>query len=79
MTPTTEQVEAGATALANAVGGRRGMPRITNVLAMMPAEMADQFRQDAKAVMEVALAMIPPGWYVNRDGVLMPVEGEAHG
>ena len=68
MRATPEMIEAGATALANEVGGRRGVPRITNVLSAMPKDVADHFREDAKAVIEVALAMIPPGQFTDREG-----------
>ena len=48
-------IEEMAEALANAIAMRKGSPPIRNCLAMMPAEMADRFRDDARAVVPIVM------------------------
>lgn len=43
---------AGAAAIANARGGRRGMPAITNILDVLPQKLRDEVMEDAEAVLE---------------------------
>ncbi len=69
MQATAEMVEAGATALANASGARRGVPRISNVLSALPDTLAEQFRKDARDVLEATLPLIEPCTFTDKDGV----------
>lgn len=50
-----ELVELVAEALANQIAMRKGCPPISNCLALMPAEMAAVFRDDAQAAIAVVL------------------------
>lgn len=52
MKPTPEQIEQAAAAIANARGGRRGMPPISNVLEMLPANLVEEVTEDARAALE---------------------------
>ena len=58
MKPTQEQIELAAAAIANARGGRRGMPPISNVLEMLkgavPALHAEVM-EDAEAALKGVL------------------------
>lgn len=44
--------EAIAAAIANARGGRRGAPPISNILALLPANLREEVLDDADAVIE---------------------------
>lgn len=46
------RVTAAAAAIANARGGRHGMPPISNVLNMLPQTLVDEVMEDAKAALE---------------------------
>jgi hypothetical protein len=46
-----ERVERAAAAIANARGGRRGMPPIKNILAVLPQKLVDEVMDDARAVL----------------------------
>lgn len=47
MKPTPAQVDAAAEAILNARGMRRGVPKIINVLAFVPPQIAADAREDA--------------------------------
>lgn len=51
---TSDQVKRAAAAIANARGGRRGMPAITNVLDILPDNLLQEVREDARAALEAA-------------------------
>src|ERR1700755_2428287 len=56
MKPTQEQIEIAAAAIANARGGRRGMPPISNVLVMLKGvspTLHAEVMEDAEAALEV--------------------------
>jgi hypothetical protein len=55
--PTEAQVLAAAAAIANAIGARRGVPPITNILYMLPPHLKDECMGDARAALEAALAL----------------------
>lgn len=55
MKPTAEQIDLAAAAIANARGGRRGLPPISNVLDLLPANLVDEVREDARAALEAVL------------------------
>ena len=57
MIATQRKEEKVATALANARGGRRGMPPIENVLEMLPPKLLEEVMDDAKQVLKV---LYPP-------------------
>ena len=68
----TELVTVVAEALANAIAMRKGSPPIRNCLAMMPSEMAERFRDDARAAIPLALEYAAkiaenPGFIEARD------------
>jgi hypothetical protein len=52
--PTPDQIRAAAAAIANARGGRRGAPPISNVLDILPAKLREEVMEDAKAALEAA-------------------------
>lgn len=54
MKPMPEQIEAAATAIANARGGRRGMPPISNVLELLPEKLRTEVLEDAEAALTAA-------------------------
>lgn len=45
------QIEAAAAAIANARGGRRGVPPITNVLELLPEKLRREVMEDAEAAL----------------------------
>lgn len=47
----SERIDVAAAAIANARAGRRGAPPISNVLAILPANLVEEVREDAKAVL----------------------------
>lgn len=47
-------VEQAAAAIANARGGRRGMPAIANVLELLPPNLREEVLEDARAALEAA-------------------------
>lgn len=51
---TPDQVKRAAAAIANARGGRRGVPAITNVLDILPAHLLAEVTEDAQAALEAA-------------------------
>jgi hypothetical protein len=53
---TREMIEAAATAIANARGGRQGAPEIRNVLAILPQKLKDEVLEDAEAALTAALS-----------------------
>ncbi|MCF8533865.1 MAG: hypothetical protein K9G48_12735 [Reyranella sp.] len=53
-----DQVRAAAAAIANARGGRRGMPPIANILDVLPRNLVDEVIEDATAALEAA-AKVP--------------------
>lgn len=55
-TITSAMIEAAAAAIANARGGRRGVPEIVNILDMLPEKLRDEVPQDAEAALKAALA-----------------------
>ena len=55
-TITREMIEAAAAAIANARGGRRGAPPISNILAILPEKLLAEVREDAEAALKAALA-----------------------
>lgn len=55
-TITREMIEAAAAAIANARGGRRGVPEIVNILDMLPEKLRDEVLEDAEAALNAALA-----------------------
>lgn len=56
-------ITAGAAAIANTRGGRRGMPPITNILDVLPAKLRDEVTEDMKAVVE---AIDAAGYRIER-------------
>lgn len=56
MTPTQNQIELAAAAIANARGGRRGIPEITNILEMLPDNLVVEVMQDAEAALKAAFS-----------------------
>lgn len=55
MKPTEEQINLAAAAIANARGGRRGMPAISNVmelLEMLPGNLRQEVTEDAEAALD---------------------------
>lgn len=56
-------IELGAAAIANARGGRRGMPPISNVLAMLPPNLRAEVLDDMKAVVS---AIDAAGYRIER-------------
>lgn len=59
-TITPEMIEAAAAAIANARGGRRGAPPISNVLQILPGKLRDEVMEDAEAALRAALAVAEP-------------------
>ncbi|WP_342106349.1 hypothetical protein [Methylobacterium sp. SI9] len=55
-TITREMIEAAAAAIANARGGRRGVPEIVNILDMLPDSIRAEIVEDAEAALKAALA-----------------------
>jgi len=53
---TREMIEAAAAAIANARGGRRGVPEIVNILDMLPEKLRDEVLEDAEVALKAALA-----------------------
>lgn len=53
---TPAMIEAAAAAIANARGGRRGVPEIVNILDMLPEKLRDEVLEDAEAALKAALA-----------------------
>ncbi|CAA2366780.1 hypothetical protein [Xanthomonas phage Fontebon] len=51
---TPDQVKRAAAAIANARGGRRGVPAITNVLDILPPHLLAEVTEDAQAALEAA-------------------------
>lgn len=51
------RIEAAAAAIANARGGRRGMPPILNILEMLPEKLRDEVMEDAKDALAAADAV----------------------
>jgi hypothetical protein len=51
---TADQVARAAAAIANARGGRRGMPAFSNPLDILPANLLREVTQDARAALEAA-------------------------
>ena len=54
---TAADVERAAAAIANARGGRRGMPPIKNVLDILPDKLRREVMEDAEAALEAAAAV----------------------
>lgn len=61
-------IQTAAAAIANARGGRRGMPQITNVLDLLPPKLRDEVTEDARAVFEALQKSSPEflAWSHNR-------------
>jgi len=60
MKPTKEQIELAAAAIANARGGRRGMPPVSNVLDMLKSvspTLHAEVMEDAEAALMVVFDM----------------------
>lgn len=55
VTLTNEQIEAAATAIANARGARRGMPPISNILDALPEKLRQEVFDDALAALTAFL------------------------
>ena len=49
---TNEVILAGAAAIANARGNRRGVPTITNILDVLPARLREECIEDATAALQ---------------------------
>ena len=47
-------IQAAAAAIANARGGRRGMPPVANILDMLPRKLVDEVTEDASAALLAA-------------------------
>jgi hypothetical protein len=45
-----------AAAIANARGGRRGVPQITNILELLPAKLRDEVMEDARCALQAVAA-----------------------
>lgn len=56
MKPTQKQIEVAAAAIANARGGRRGLPEVTNILEMLPENLVREVMEDAEAALTAAAA-----------------------
>lgn len=52
MNPTETQISQAATAIANARGGRRGVPEISNILEILPPKLRQEVREDASAALQ---------------------------
>lgn len=74
---TGSQIRSAAAAIANARGGRKGVPVISNILDVLPPKLVDEVLEDAKAALDAARgparAPAPGSWRVERcdDGALM--------
>ena len=55
-TITRETIKAAAAAIANARGGRRGVPEIANILDMLPEKLVAEVMEDAEAALRAALS-----------------------
>ena len=53
---TREMVERGAEAIANARGGRRGMPPISNIRELIGPKLWAEVLEDSEAALRAALA-----------------------
>jgi hypothetical protein len=51
---TRSEIVAAAAGIANARGGRRGMPPIANILELLPLELLDEVLDDAEAALTAA-------------------------
>lgn len=72
-TPTEKQIEAAAAAIANARGGRRGMPQISNVLEML-AGVSPTLHREVMEDAEVAFAAISLETQRQRDEISEEME-----
>jgi len=54
--PSFEEVQAAAAAIANARGGRRGVPEISNILEVLPEKLREEVIEDAEAALAAAEA-----------------------
>jgi len=54
-TITREMIEAAASVIANARGGRRGVPEIVNILDMLPEKLVAEVMENAEAALKAAL------------------------
>ena len=57
MSDKSPRVLAAAAAIANARGGRRGVPKITNILDVLPPRLFVEVVEDAEAALEAADAL----------------------
>ena len=55
--PARLTIIAAAAAIANARGGRRGMPTITNILDVLPQNLVDEVMEDAEQALKAADAL----------------------
>lgn len=46
-----EKIKLAAAAIANARGGRRGMPPVKNILELLPQKLVDEVTEDAEATL----------------------------
>lgn len=54
MKPTPEMIRAAAAAIANARGGRRGAPNVSNILDILPPKLHTEVMEDAEAALNAA-------------------------
>lgn len=57
---TPGQIQAAAAAIANARGGRRGVPAVSNILDVLPANLRQEVMEDAEAALKAAFPPAPP-------------------
>ena len=55
-----EELDRVAAAIANARGGRRGAPPISNVMDVLPQKLKDEVRDDARAILSELRAIAGP-------------------